>query len=461
MLVCAPTSCGKTNIALLCILHEIKKNNADNHNEFKVVYVAPMKALATEVTRSLQQRLKSLHFNVRELTGDMQLTAAEICSTNIIVTTPEKWDAVSRKMTNETSVANFVSLIIFDEIHILNTDRGAVIESIVARTLRQVEFSQTMIRIVALSATLPNYFDIAKFLRVNPSKGLFYFDSHFRPVSLEQCIVGVRDHNVPKNQKVDHTFNEIVFTYLSRSILKEKQVMVFVHTRKSTANTANALKDMILSSAVIRKHFEPSTDLNKMSVEDRDLDQLLRFCIGIHHAGLSKHDRHKVERLFLNGNLKVLVCTSTLAWGVNLPAFCVIIKGTEVYDSDLGRIVDLSILDVLQIFGRAGRPQFENHGLAVMITHANKLSHYLRLLSNIFPIESSFSKFIPDNLNAEIVLGTIANITDAYEWLKYTYLFVRMQNSPLAYGITYDQYTVSFFYMSRLYKVADIIMECS
>jgi len=111
----------------------------------------------------------------------MQLTKAEIAETQIIVTTPEKWDVVTRKPTGEGELATVctasfahvlllrslqkVKLLIIDEVHLLNDERGAVIETIVARTIRQVESTQSMIRIVGLSATLPNYIDVADFLR--------------------------------------------------------------------------------------------------------------------------------------------------------------------------------------------------------------------------------------------------------------------------------------------------------
>jgi antiviral helicase SLH1 len=112
----------------------------------------------------------------------MQLTKSEIAETQIIVTTPEKWDVVTRKPTGEGELASVCYLLLFkvsgihhlsqrlklliiDEVHLLNEERGAVIETIVARTLRQVESSQTVIRIVGLSATLPNYIDVAEFLR--------------------------------------------------------------------------------------------------------------------------------------------------------------------------------------------------------------------------------------------------------------------------------------------------------
>lgn len=66
-------------------------------------------------------------------------------------------------------------------------------------------------------------------------------------------------------------------------------------------------------------------------------------------------DRNLVEDLFADGHLQLLVSTATLAWGVNLPAHCVIIKGTQVYNPEKGRWTELSPLDVMQMMGRAGR----------------------------------------------------------------------------------------------------------
>ena len=88
---------------------------------------------------------------------------------------------------------------------------------------------------------------------------------------------------------------------------------------------------------------------------NNELRSLIPFGIGAHNAGLARKDRRTIETGFLLGNLRVVVCTATLAWGVNLPAHAVIIKGTEIYKPGEGW-VDMSILDVQQIFGRAGRP---------------------------------------------------------------------------------------------------------
>ena len=101
--------------------------------------------------------------------------------------------------------------------------------------------------------------------------------------------------------------------------------------------------------------------------------------------------------------------------------------------------MDVGILDILQIFGRAGRPQFDKSGHGIIITSHDKLAHYLSLLTNQFPIESNFVSQLADNLNAEISLGTVSNVEEAIVWLSYTYLYVRMRKNPQVYGIKYQE----------------------
>ena len=72
----------------------------------------------------------------------------------------------------------------------------------------------------------------------------------------------------------------------------------------------------------------------------------------VHHAGMQRADRELVEDLFADGHIGVLCCTATLAWGVNLPAHVVIIKGMQIYDPSKGRWAELSPLDVLQMLGQ-------------------------------------------------------------------------------------------------------------
>lgn len=105
---------------------------------------------------------------------------------------------------------------------------------------------------------------------------------------------------------------------------------------------------------------------------------------------------------------------------INLPAHTVVIKGTDIYNAEKGAIVDLSILDVMQIFGRAGRPQYDTSGEATLITSHEALTRYLNRVVRAVPIESNFIKQLADHLNAEVCGGTVCNIDEAREWLAYT-----------------------------------------
>ena len=85
---------------------------------------------------------------------------------------------------------------------------------------------------------------------------------------------------------------------------------------------------------------------------------------------------------------QILIATSTLAWGVNFPAHLVVVKGTEYYDGKTRRYVDFPITDVLQMMGRAGRPQYDEHGVAVILVHDIKKHFYKKFLYEPFPVES-------------------------------------------------------------------------
>ncbi|EGO59151.1 activating signal cointegrator 1 complex subunit 3 [Neurospora tetrasperma FGSC 2508] len=457
MLICAPTGAGKTDAAMLTILHTVGQyltpSPFEDHvatdfavaaEDFKIVYVAPMKALAAEITEKLGKRLAWLGIRCREFTGDMHLTKSEIVQTQIIVTTPEKWDVVTRKGTGDTELVQKVRLLIIDEVHMLHDERGAVLESLVARTARQVESTQSLIRIVGLSATLPNYVDVADFLNVNKYAGLFYFDASFRPVPLEQQFIGVKGK--PNSKQSRENLDQVAFEKVRDMLECGHQVMVFVHSRKDTQATAKMLLEKATDEACTDL-FDPSYhEKYEAAMRDvkqtkaREIRELIPKGLGIHHAGMARADRNLMERLFAEGVIKVLCCTATLAWGVNLPAAAVVIKGTQVYSAQDGKFVDLGILDVLQIFGRAGRPQFEDTGIGMICTTHDKLAHYLTAITDQLPIESKFSAKLVDNLNAEIALGTVTSIPEAVKWISYSYLFVRMKRNPMAYGIDWSEY---------------------
>ncbi|KAJ5232624.1 Helicase C-terminal [Penicillium chermesinum] len=438
MLICAPTGSGKTNVAMLAILREIGKNRNPETGEimlddFKIIFISPLKALVQEQVGNLGKRLAPYGIRVSELSGDRSMTKQQIAETQVIVTTPEKYDVITRKA-SETSYTNLVRLVVIDEIHLLHDDRGPVLESIVSRTIRRVEQTGQPVRIVGLSATLPNYTDVATFLRADPDTGVFHFDGSYRPCPLKQEFIGVTDKKAIKQLK---TMNDICYNKVLEHVgQRNNQMLIFVHSRKETAKTAKYITDKAIENEtigqILKQDSASRTYLTEMAetVDDPSLKSLLPYGIGIHHAGLSLGDRDVVAECFEDKKLQVLVCTATLAWGVNLPAHTVIIKGTQVYSPEKGSWVELSPQDVLQMLGRAGRPQFDTYGEGIIITSQAEIQYYLSLLNQQLPIESQLVSKLADSMNAEIVLGNIRNRDDGVEWLGYTYLYVRMLRSP-------------------------------
>ncbi|CAH8510707.1 unnamed protein product [Heterobilharzia americana] len=339
LLLCAPTGAGKTNVALLCIMHELGKfinpDGTINKDEFKLIYIAPMRSLVQEVVGNFNKLLSSYGIKVDELTGDHQLSREQIYETQVIVCTPEKWDVITRRGGDERAYIQLVRLIIFDEIHLLHDDRGPILEAIVARTLRAVESTSGLavsndigggggVRLVGLSATLPNYEDVATFLRVDCSKGLFYFDNSYRPVPLEQQYIGITEKKAVKRYQI---MNDIVYD------------KVMEHAGQ-TGKTARALRDACLEKdtlGIFMKEKNASAVVLRQEAEqvkNFELKDLLPYGFGIHHAGMSRVDRTLVEDLFADRHIQVLVSTATLAWGVNLPAHTVLIKGTQIYSPE-------------------------------------------------------------------------------------------------------------------------------
>ncbi|XP_068216026.1 U5 small nuclear ribonucleoprotein 200 kDa helicase [Palaemon carinicauda] len=440
LLLCAPTGAGKTNVALLTILREIGKNtNQDgtiNGDAFKIIYVAPMRSLVTEMTQNFAKRLEPYGLKVGELTGDHQLTREQIMETQVIVCTPEKWDVITRRG-GERSYTQLVRLIIFDEIHLLHDERGPVLEALVARTLRNAETTGDAVRLIGLSATLPNYEDVAAFLRVDLKTGLFFFDNSFRPVPLAQQYIGITEKKAIKRYQV---MNDILYEKVMEHAGKN-QILIFVHSRKETGKTAKSILDMCLEKDTLGNFLREgsaSTEVLRTEadqVKNNDLKGLLPYGFAIHHAGMNRVDRNLVEDLFADRHIQVLVSTATLAWGVNLPAHTVVIKGTQVYDASKGRWVELGALDILQMLGRAGRPQYDTKGEGILITNHSELQYYLSLMNQQLPIESQLISKLPDLLNAEIVLGSVQSIRDAVNWLGYTYLYVRMIRAGNLYAV--------------------------
>jgi activating signal cointegrator complex subunit 3 len=429
ILLGAPTGSGKTISAELTLLRLFSA-----HKGMKAVFIAPLKALVKERMKDWGHGLaRRLGLSVVEMTGDVTPDIRALMGADIIVTTPEKWDGISRNWQNRGYVRT-VGLVIMDEIHLLGADRGPVLEVIVSRMRYISEQTKVNIRFVGLSTALANAADLGNWLGVKP-QGLFNFKPSVRPVPLECHIQGYPGRAYCPRMA---TMNKPVYAAI-QTHSPSKPVLIFVASRRQTRLTA---LDVITYAAadgkprIFLNMDDQEMDMLVENVQDSSLRHTLQFGVGLHHAGLSEKDRSLVERLYVGGQIRLLVATSTLAWGINSPTFMVIVKGTEFFDAPTRRYVQYSITDILQMMGRAGRPQYDSHGVAVIMVHEPMKSFYKKFLYEPFPVESSLHKQLDDHLNAEIAMGTIESLQDAINYLTYTFFLRRLLQNPAYYGLT-------------------------
>ena len=429
ILLGAPTGSGKTVIAELAMFRVF-----NHYPGAKCVYIAPLKALVRERMKDWKVRLEAkLRKKVVELTGDVTPDMHSILTSDVIVTTPEKWDGISRSWQTRSYVRS-VMLLIIDEIHLLGEDRGPVLEVIVSRTNFISSQTDSKLRIIGLSTALANARDLAEWLGIKPG-GLFNFKPSVRPVPLEVHIEGFPGkHFCPRMATMNKPSFKAVVTHSPH-----KPVLIFVSSRRQTRLTALDLIGFLALETNPKQwlNMEEDESMDRLlrQVQDPNLKHFLAFGIGVHHAGLHENDRKITEQLFVDQRIQILIATSTLAWGVNFPAHLVIVKGTEYYDGKLKRYVDFPVTDVLQMMGRAGRPQFDDEGVAVILVHNIKKDFYKKFLYEPFPVESSLLSVIPDHLNAEIVSGSIKSRQDCIDYMTWTYLFRRLFLNPTYYNL--------------------------
>lgn len=189
VVLAAPTGSGKTVVMELAICRLL---NSLKHERFKVVYQAPTKSLCAERYRDWNAKFSSLGLKCAELTGDTDHSQLKSVQTaQIIITTPEKWDSVTRKWKDHSRLMQLVKLFLIDEVHILKETRGATLEAVVSR----MKSFGSNIRFIALSATVPNSEDIATWLGKDATNQQLpahreHFGEDFRPVRLQKFVYG-------------------------------------------------------------------------------------------------------------------------------------------------------------------------------------------------------------------------------------------------------------------------------
>ncbi|CCF60359.1 hypothetical protein KAFR_0J02950 [Kazachstania africana CBS 2517] len=413
--ISSPTGSGKTVLFELAILQLLRIPQVIIEN-LKILYIAPTKSLCSEIFNKWNN--KFINFSVGMLTSDTSfLETDKVKKSNIIITTPEKWDLMTRKWKDYSRLFELFKLILIDEIHILGENRGATLEVVITRMSRMCR----NIRIIAVSATIPNSEDIGKWLNSPKASSLVLkFDDSYRQVQLKKYVCGYT-LNCKNDFQKDVLYNSKLMDIIEK-YGRDKPILVFCPTRASTISTSKYLSQ---NSPVY------GTKGSYSRYDDKLLNDCTSKGIAFHNAGLSLKDRTLVENEFINGKIKILCSTSTLAIGVNLPAYLVIIKGTRMWN--ISETKEYSNLEILQMVGRAGRPQFENEGCAVIMTDFNMKSIYENLVSGNDILESKLHLNLIEHLCSEISLGTVSTTANAIAWLKSTFFYVRFMKNRSSY----------------------------
>ncbi len=313
----APTGVGKTTLFEILMLTTQKK----------VVYVSPLRALATQESLRLEK-----HDSVRVAVGDVYVDDMEQVPERIILTTYEKFDSTIRR---NYPWLDEIELVLIDEIHNLRAGkRGIPIELIIQWALENNK------KLVMASATIPDVSRIVEWTNA------IHIPWSARTVPLFE-YVRYGNELYDKDGKV-YKINTDLIDFFVR---KGKVVMVFTETRKNAESLALAL------------------------------DRKYHGKVVFFHGGLSNEERRQLFQDIQNRKYQIIVSTTALGQGVNLPFYAVIFDGIRLPIIRDGTFVgwrEMDVIEYKQIAGRAGRPRFDKEGISIIT--ANLKSDVPRLL---------------------------------------------------------------------------------
>ncbi|MET9379240.1 DEAD/DEAH box helicase [Streptomyces sp. NPDC002992] len=381
LLVVAPTGAGKTPIGMMAAL----KAHAAGR---KAAWLVPQRSLTDELDRELALwRDHGLH--IVRLTGEFAVDAELIRTADVWVATTEKFESICRAGSLRDALAE-VGCLVVDEIHLLgDPSRGAVLEALLTR----VREDTAGVRIVGLSATAANADEVADWL------GARLVRTSWRPTRLTWQLPVLPTADAPDwNARAAVRTNATVG--LARAVREDGgSVLVFCGSKRRVRATALALA--------------ADRGLPTAGVDADDAEAVERVCT---KAGVRLHYRdwpfkREAEQAFRSREADVLVATSTVAAGVNLPARAVIVSDTTI---GLDRI---EVSMVQQMFGRAGRVGAgEREGWAFLLTDETDRSEWQARLAAGYTVRSRLDDRLPDHLLAEAVQGRLTSLTDAEEW---------------------------------------------
>ncbi len=396
LVVAIPTASGKTLIALLASLRAIEETG------LKTLYLSPLRALAYEKYVEFRSYLEPLGRRTILLTGDYDTEDNNARYADVIIATNEKIDSAIR---HQAKWINKIGLVISDEVHLINdSSRGPTLEVVIAQ-LRKMCDAQ----ILALSATIKNADQIARWL------GAELVSSDWRPVKLNEGVLhnqtitylGEKKKTIPTRYK--NSFNNLIHYILSQ----KNQALIFATTRNMAESTARNLVSLVYKTLGKEELQQLNSAANEIlntgeqTKQSKGLADLVRKGVSYHHAGLNTAQRRIVERNFKLGYIKMLSATPTLAAGINLPARYVIIKSIYRYDVSLGSY-PIPVLEFKQQSGRAGRPQYDNEGDAIVIAKNEYDAEGLYHMYIEAETEDIESKIAAEPALRRIVLGQIA-----------------------------------------------------
>jgi helicase len=386
LLVSAPTASGKTLIATLAII-----NYLTNHNG-KVVYLSPLRALAAEKFSEFKKIEKiplGKKIKVQISTGDFESNDKTLEQSDILILTNEKMDSLIR---HGAEWIDNIGLVIADEIHLIgNQERGPTLEMI----LTKLKLLDPKPQIVALSATITNADELSEWLDSTLVK------NDWRPVPLTEGVYDGGNVTMDDGKffEVESSLRGPPVDLGAESVKDGGQSLLFAETRMRSASLAAKAADII--SRYLKK--SEQDDLEKVSKKIlgknehtqlvKTLAELVKKGVAFHHAGLNQNCRETIETEFRKGTIKLLSSTPTLAAGVNLPARRVIISSILRYNARVGVNQPISILEYKQLCGRAGRPQYDDYGEAIIVGNANGselIEHYIN--GEPEPIESKITE---------------------------------------------------------------------
>ncbi|MEM2995357.1 MAG: DEAD/DEAH box helicase [Candidatus Bathyarchaeia archaeon] len=402
LVLASPTASGKTLVAELCALKHILEKNG------KTVYLTPLRALANEKFEEFKKYASIRKSNGKRIkvgisTGDFDSSDPWLERYDIIITTNEKADSLLR---HRAKWMDDVSLIVADEVHLLNdAERGPTLEVVLARLM---QINPDM-QILALSATINNVEEIAEWLKAA------YVTTDWRPILLKEGVflhdeVQFTDGSARKIER--ETRNPAVNLALN-TVKNGGQTLIFAGTRKNAVTLAKKVADVVgnVLTKPVKRALEHEAERILATGEKTRISELLAELVkcgtAFHHAGLGGEHRKIIENSFRQGKIKVLTATPTLAFGVNLPARTVVIQDYRRYEPGYG-YYPISVLEYKQMAGRAGRPKYDRIGEAILIAKTGDEADYLMESYVLARPERIWSRLAVERILRSHVLATIA-----------------------------------------------------